>query len=167
MPHQDPGADGEDRPVTQDQPDPEAGYEGQEHVLLQADIGPQEMNAMLEIIFEINNLRGSCGHRSERKETPTRGAPYTLVTVFFPEASWLTQNNWTGSSRASTAPSTSKVPTSGISGCRFTADAIVIGCVTAMKIRLRTLLHSRRSQADAVGSYAKSMKGVTCDTSAS
>jgi hypothetical protein len=43
----------------------------------------------------------------------------------------------------------------------------VIGCVTAMKMRLRTLLHSRRSQADAVGSYAKSMKGVTCDTSAS
>jgi hypothetical protein len=39
--------------------------------------------------------------------------------------------------------------------------------VTAMKMRLRTLLHSRRSQADAVGSYAKSMKGVTCDTSAS
>jgi hypothetical protein len=32
---------------------------------------------------------------------------------------------------------------------------------------LRTLLHSRRSQAYAVGSYAKSMKGVTCDTSAS
>jgi hypothetical protein len=43
----------------------------------------------------------------------------------------------------------------------------VIGCVTAMKMRLRTLLHSRRSQADAVGSYAKSMKRVTCDTSAS
>jgi hypothetical protein len=43
----------------------------------------------------------------------------------------------------------------------------VIGCVTAMKMRLRTLLHSCRSQADAVGSYAKSMKGVTCDTSAS
>jgi hypothetical protein len=39
--------------------------------------------------------------------------------------------------------------------------------VTAMKMRLRTLLHSRRSQADAVGSYANSMKGVTCDTSAS
>jgi hypothetical protein len=37
---------------------------------------------------------------------------------------------------------------------------IVIGCVTAMKMRLRTLLHSRRSQANAVGSYAKSMKGV-------
>jgi hypothetical protein len=34
-------------------------------------------------------------------------------------------------------------------------------------MRLRTLLHSRRSQANAVGSYAKSMKGVTCDTSAS
>jgi hypothetical protein len=32
---------------------------------------------------------------------------------------------------------------------------------------LRTLLHSRRSQADAVSIYAKSMKGVTCDTSAS
>jgi hypothetical protein len=43
----------------------------------------------------------------------------------------------------------------------------VIGCVTAMKTRLHTLLHSRRSQANAVGSYAKSMKGVTCDTSAS
>jgi hypothetical protein len=28
-------------------------------------------------------------------------------------------------------------------------------------------LHSHRSQADAVGSYEKSMKGVTCDTSAS
>jgi hypothetical protein len=46
-------------------------------------------------------------------------------------------------------------------------SSLVIGCVTAMKMRLRTLLHSRRSQADAVGSYAKSMKGVTCDTSAS
>jgi hypothetical protein len=96
MPHKDPGADGEDRSVTQDQPDPEAGYEGQEHVLLQADIGPQEMNAMLEIIFEINNLRGSCGHRSERKETPTRGAPYTLVTVFFPETivAYAEQLDW-------------------------------------------------------------------------
>jgi hypothetical protein len=39
--------------------------------------------------------------------------------------------------------------------------------VTAMKMRLRTLLHSRRSTAYAVGSYANSMKGVTCDTSAS
>ena len=36
-----------------------------------------------------------------------------------------------------------------------------------MKRRLRTLLHSRRSQADAVGSYANGMKGVTCNTSAS
>jgi hypothetical protein len=45
--------------------------------------------------------------------------------------------------------------------------APVIGCATAMKMRLRTLLHSRRSQANAVGSYAKSMKGVTCDTSPS
>jgi hypothetical protein len=45
--------------------------------------------------------------------------------------------------------------------------ALVIGCVTAMKMRLRTLLHSRRSTAYAVGSYANSMKGVTCDTSAS
>jgi hypothetical protein len=35
------------------------------------------------------------------------------------------------------------------------------------KIRLRTLLHSHRSQADAVGSYANGMKGVTCNTSAS
>jgi hypothetical protein len=43
----------------------------------------------------------------------------------------------------------------------------VIGWVTAMKMRLGTLLHSRRSLADAVGSYANSMKGVTCDTSAS
>jgi tetrahydromethanopterin S-methyltransferase subunit D len=39
----------------------------------------------------------------------------------------------------------------------------VIGCVTAMKMRLRTLLHGRRSTAYAVGSYANSMKGVTCD----
>jgi hypothetical protein len=46
-------------------------------------------------------------------------------------------------------------------------DTSVIGCVTDMKIRLRTLLHSRRSTAYAVGSYANSMKGVTCDTSAS
>jgi hypothetical protein len=44
---------------------------------------------------------------------------------------------------------------------------IVIGCVTTMKIRLRTLLHGRRSTAYAVGSYANSMKGVTCDASAS
>jgi hypothetical protein len=36
-----------------------------------------------------------------------------------------------------------------------------------MKIRLRTLLHSHRSKADAVGSYANGMKGVTCNTSAS
>jgi hypothetical protein len=43
----------------------------------------------------------------------------------------------------------------------------VIGCVTAMYIRLRALLHRRRTQADAVVSYANSMKGVTCDTSAS
>jgi hypothetical protein len=47
------------------------------------------------------------------------------------------------------------------------ASATVIGCVTAMKIRLRTLLHTRRAQADAVASYANVMKGVTCDTSAS
>jgi hypothetical protein len=46
-------------------------------------------------------------------------------------------------------------------------DENVIGCVTAMKMRLRTLLYSRRSIAYAVGSYANSMKGVTCDTSAS
>jgi hypothetical protein len=43
----------------------------------------------------------------------------------------------------------------------------VIGCVTAMKIRLRALFHRQRAQADAVVSYANSMKGVTCDTSAS
>jgi hypothetical protein len=43
----------------------------------------------------------------------------------------------------------------------------VIGCVTAMKIRLRTLLRTQAAQADAVASYANSMKGVTCDTSAS
>jgi hypothetical protein len=43
----------------------------------------------------------------------------------------------------------------------------VIGCVTAMKIRLRILLRTQRAQADAVASYANSMKGVTCDTSAS
>jgi hypothetical protein len=36
-----------------------------------------------------------------------------------------------------------------------------------MKIRLRALFHRRRAQADAVVSYANSMKGVTCDTSAS
>jgi hypothetical protein len=36
-----------------------------------------------------------------------------------------------------------------------------------MKRRLRALLHSRRSQADAVGSHARGMKGVTCNTSAS
>jgi hypothetical protein len=48
-----------------------------------------------------------------------------------------------------------------LSNC-LTAWKDVIGCVTAVKMRLRTLLHSRRSQADAVGSYAKSMKGVTC-----
>jgi hypothetical protein len=36
-----------------------------------------------------------------------------------------------------------------------------------MKIRLRTLLRTRATQADAVASYANSMKGVTCDTSAS
>jgi hypothetical protein len=36
-----------------------------------------------------------------------------------------------------------------------------------MKRRLRALLHSRRSQTDAVGSHAKGMKGVTCNTSAS
>jgi hypothetical protein len=35
------------------------------------------------------------------------------------------------------------------------------------KIRLRTLLHSHRSQANAVASYANGMKGVTCNTSAS
>jgi hypothetical protein len=43
----------------------------------------------------------------------------------------------------------------------------VIGCVTAMKMRLCTLLRSRAAQADAVASYANGMKGVTCDTSAS
>jgi hypothetical protein len=37
-------------------------------------------------------------------------------------------------------------------------NTAVIGCVIAMKMRLRTLLHSHRSQADAVGSYAKSIK---------
>jgi hypothetical protein len=46
-------------------------------------------------------------------------------------------------------------------------DTSVIGCVTPMKIRLCALLHRHRSQADAVGSYAKSMIGVTCDTSVS
>jgi hypothetical protein len=59
----------------------------------------------------------------------------------------------------------------GISIYLFTSASLfleaVIGCVTAMKIRLRTLLHSRRSTVYAVGSYANSMKGVTCDTSAS
>jgi hypothetical protein len=30
----------------------------------------------------------------------------------------------------------------------------VIGCVTAMKMRLRTLLRTQRAQADAVASYA-------------
>jgi hypothetical protein len=46
-------------------------------------------------------------------------------------------------------------------------ELFVIGCVTAMYIRLHTLLHRRRTQADAVVSYANSMKGVTCDTSTS
>jgi hypothetical protein len=45
--------------------------------------------------------------------------------------------------------------------------AAVIRCVTAMKMRLRTLLRMRCAQANAVASYANGMKGVTCDTSAS
>jgi uncharacterized integral membrane protein len=45
--------------------------------------------------------------------------------------------------------------------------AIVIGCVTAMKMRLHRLLRMQRAQADAVASYKNGMKGVTCDTSAS
>jgi hypothetical protein len=43
----------------------------------------------------------------------------------------------------------------------------VIGCVTAIKMRLRTLLRRRTAQANAVASYANGMKGVTCDTSES
>jgi hypothetical protein len=46
-------------------------------------------------------------------------------------------------------------------------DASEIGCVTTMKIRLRALLRKQAAQADVVASYANSMKGVTCDTSAS
>jgi hypothetical protein len=51
--------------------------------------------------------------------------------------------------------------------CLFLFVKCVIVCVTAMKMRLRTLLRTRRAQADAVASYANGMKEVTCDTSAS
>jgi hypothetical protein len=46
-------------------------------------------------------------------------------------------------------------------------EAFVIGCVTAMNIRLRALLRKLRAQANAVASYANSMKGVTCVSSGS
>jgi hypothetical protein len=48
--------------------------------------GPQDLEKLLEVIFEINGLSGECGRRTKRVERSERGETCTMVTVFFPES---------------------------------------------------------------------------------
>jgi hypothetical protein len=48
--------------------------------------GLQDLEKLLEVIFELNGLSGECGRPTKRVERSEREATCTMVTVFFPES---------------------------------------------------------------------------------
>jgi hypothetical protein len=60
------------------------------------EIGPKDINNLLNLILEANHLTATCGHHSKRVDKLLYGQPYTMVTVYFREnvVQYAEQRNW-------------------------------------------------------------------------